>query len=48
MVDPVVYDAIKAVAEQIPELEKPQALPAEVTDRVHEALDGTCLLYTSQ
>ena len=41
VVDPVVYDAIKAVAEQIPELEKPQALPAEVTDRVHEALDGT-------
>ena len=33
VVDPVVYDAIKAVAEQIPELEKPQALPAEVTDR---------------
>ena len=31
VVDPVVYDAIKAVAEQIPELEKPQALPAEVT-----------------
>ena len=40
VVDPVVYDAIKAVAEQIPELEKPQALPAEVTAKVHETLDA--------
>ena len=38
VVDPVVYDAIKAVAEQIPELEKPQAARyAEWTEKYGSA-----------
>ena len=41
VVDPVVYDAVKAVSDQIPELEKPMPLPAEVTAKVHEALDAS-------
>ena len=38
VVDPVVYDAVKAVSEQIPEMEHPMALPEEVKDKVRACL----------
>lgn len=41
VVDPVVYDAIAAVSEQIPEMDKPEKLSEEVTANVHKKLDDT-------
>lgn len=40
VVDPVVYDAVKLVSEQIPEMEKPEALPKEVKAAVVSGLSG--------
>ena len=41
VVDPVVYDAIAAVSEQVPEMDKPEKLSEEVTANVHKKLDET-------
>ena len=41
VVDPVVYDAIAAVSEQVPEMDKPEKLSEEVTANVHKKLDNT-------
>ena len=41
VVDPVVYDAIAAVSEQVPEMDKPEKLSEEVTANVHKKLDDT-------
>ena len=38
VVDPVVYDAVALVAEQLPELEEPQQLPREVVEAVQLGL----------
>lgn len=40
-VDPVLYDAVKIVAELVPDMEEPAALPKEVEDKVLHALTGT-------
>ena len=39
VVDPVVYDAIAAVSEQVPEMDKPEKLSEEVTANVHKKLE---------
>lgn len=39
-VDPVMYDAIAVVAERIPEMDGPQALPEDVAREVREKLTG--------
>ena len=40
VVEPVVYDAIAAVADRVPELDKPEPLSGEVKEAVKEELSG--------
>ncbi len=40
-VDPVMYDAVGLIAERIPEMEKPETLPAELTKEVISRLSST-------
>ncbi len=40
VVDPVVYDAVAVVAKHLPELEKPEMLPAKVREAVQSELKG--------
>ncbi len=41
VVDPVVYDAIAAVSEQVPEMDKPEKLSEDVNANVYKKLDET-------